>query len=427
MNRPDRGPTQQRTIPASHPPARKPKRWYHRLGPGLITACVVIGPGSILTSSRTGATYGYSMNWVVVVAVAFMMAYTTISARLGVVTSQTTGELVAQRAGRWLAALIGIAVFFIASAFQFGNNLGVHSAIQPFWPSTIPLLLFNALTIGFLFSFRNLYRAIERLMMILVAIMLVSFALNLAFARPDPIAWAKGFVPSIDRRPDLALLGLVGTTFVVAAAYYQSYLVKQKGWTLEDVEDSLRDARVGAIIMAVITLMIMATAGSVLRGHELRTVADVAAQLEPLFGRGGQAIFCLGLFAAAYSSFLVNSLIGGYLLADGLGLATRQDALPAKVLTAAVLLSGMFVALYVLHTDTSPVAAIVAAQAITVIASPLMAFVLLWLANSPSVVGQHRPGLLVNVTALLGFLVVLLIAWHVAADRVWPQLKQLLQ
>ena len=406
---------------------RPRKRWYHRLGPGLITACVVIGPGSILTASKTGATYGYAMNWVVVVAVLFMMAYTTVSARLGVVTTQTTGTILAQRAGRWLAVLIGVAVFFIASAFQFGNNLGVHSAVQPFWPSIIPLLLLNALTLCFLFAFRNLYRAVERMMMVLVAVMLASFALNLSFARPDPAAWIRGFVPRIDRKPDLSLLGLVGTTFVVAAAYYQSYLVKQKGWSLEDVEDSLRDARIGSVIMAVITLMIMATAGSVLRGHQLHTVADVAAQLEPLFGRAGQAIFCLGLFAAAYSSFLVNSLIGGYILADGLGWATRQDALPAKLLTAAVLLTGMLVALYVLRTETPPVAAIVAAQAVTVVASPLMAFVLLWLANSPTLVGKHRPSLLINVVAAAGFVVVLLMAWHVATERVWPQVAQLLR
>jgi len=402
-----------------------PKRWWQRIGPGLITACVVIGPGSILTSSRTGAQYGYAMNWVVVLAVLFMMVYTTISARLGVVTEESTGTLVARHAGRWLAVLIGLAVFFIASAFQFGNNLGVHSAFQPFWPSRIPLYLFNALTLVFLFAFRNLYRAIERLMMVLVAVMLASFALNLGFARPDPVAWLAGFVPSLERRPDLGLLGLVATTFVVAAAYYQSYLVKQKGWSLEDVEDSLRDARVGATIMAVITLMIMATAGSVLRGRELQTVADVAAQLEPLFGRAGQAIFCVGLFAAAYSSFLVNSLIGGYILADGLGLAKRHDELVAKLFTAAVLLTGMLVALHALDAGAAPVGAIVAAQAVTVIASPLMAFVLLWLANSRAVVGHRRPALLTNAAAAVGLLVVLLIAWHVATTRVWPKLAEL--
>ena len=60
----------------------------------------------------------------------FMLVYMSLGAKLGVVTRQSIGTLVAARAGRWLAVLIGLSVFFISAAFQFGNNLGVHSAFQ---------------------------------------------------------------------------------------------------------------------------------------------------------------------------------------------------------------------------------------------------------------------------------------------------------
>ena len=53
---------------SDHPAATSGRKWYQRLGPGLITACVVIGPGSILTSSKVGAANGYALTWVVVVA-----------------------------------------------------------------------------------------------------------------------------------------------------------------------------------------------------------------------------------------------------------------------------------------------------------------------------------------------------------------------
>ena len=104
------------------PPA--PRRWYQALGPGLITACVVIGPGSILTSSKVGAGEGYSMAWVVVAAVMFMMVYLTLGARIGVATEKSSCQIITDRFGRWLAVLIGISVFFIAASFQFGNRLG---------------------------------------------------------------------------------------------------------------------------------------------------------------------------------------------------------------------------------------------------------------------------------------------------------------
>ena len=33
--------------------------WWRSIGPALITACVVFGPGSMLISSKIGATHGY--------------------------------------------------------------------------------------------------------------------------------------------------------------------------------------------------------------------------------------------------------------------------------------------------------------------------------------------------------------------------------
>ena len=48
------------------------RKWYQAIGPGIITACVVIGPGSILTSNKIGASNEYSMIWVVVVALSLI-------------------------------------------------------------------------------------------------------------------------------------------------------------------------------------------------------------------------------------------------------------------------------------------------------------------------------------------------------------------
>ena len=42
-----------------------------RIGPGIILAGVVIGPGNITTSAMMGSNYGYSMIWLVI-PIAFM-------------------------------------------------------------------------------------------------------------------------------------------------------------------------------------------------------------------------------------------------------------------------------------------------------------------------------------------------------------------
>lgn len=402
--------------------------WYQRVGPGLITACVVIGPGSILSSSKIGAVDGYSKSWVVIAAVIFMMTFMQMGARLGVLTGRAPGDLVAERAGRGLAALIGIGVFFISAAFQFGNNLGVHSAFQSLginWIFTI--VLFNILSICFLLFFKNLYAAVEKLMMAFVALMLLSFLLNLFFAGPDLKEALAGFVPQTSSI-QIELLALVGTTFVISAAYFQAYLAQQKGWTTTELRSGMMDARIGSVIMCLITLMLIWTAAASLRNAELTNVKDVAQGLNPLFGGMGTPIFCLGLFSAAYSSFLINSMIGGFILSDGFGLGFRPTDIWPKRFTILVLLTGMFVALYVIRTGEKPVNTIVFAQALTVIASPLMAGTLLWLCNRKDLLGDQTNGLISNILGGLGFILLLCMAGFTLQSKVIPAiLEQLSQ
>jgi len=417
-------------------PGTPSRAWYQLIGPGLITACVVIGPGSILTSSKVGSANGYGMAWVVVLACVFMLIYMTLGARLGVTAGESPADLVAKRAGRWLAAVIGLGVFFISAAFQFGNNLGVASAFEIFigddkpWLLGTIVVLFNAMTISFLFTFKNLYKAVERLMMVFVALMLTAFCINLLFAQPHWGDLLLGFIPEFLRgvepkegEPllDLSVLALVGTTFVITAAYYQAYLVRQKGWTHHELKEGARDTRVGAVIMCVITLMIMLTAAAQFHNFDtgkakenLGEVADVARQLEPTLGTHAKWLFALGVFSAAYSSFLVNSMIGGFILADGLGLGSKPEDLWPRLLTALVLLTGMGVGLFVISTGIRPVPAIVAAQAVTVLAAPLMAGALLWLTNRKDVMGPDTNSVPRNICAGFGFVLLVAMAGYTA-------------
>jgi manganese transport protein len=410
------------------------RRWLLAIGPGLVTACVVIGPGSILTSSKVGATHGYSMAWIVVISVFVMMIYMTLGAKLGVVTRQSSGDLVTRKVGRWLAVLIGFGAFFISALYQFGNNVGVHSAIQAYADWDYWVVLFNAAAIAFLFVFKDLYKALERAMSIFVGIMLVAFAVNLWFARPDLGEMIKGFVPSTTSSSgkniiDLNLLGLIGTTFVITAAYYQSYLARYKGWNVDELKEGLVDTRVGSLLMMLITLMIMFNASATFFGTvdvaELKNVNDVAAQLESAFGPKGRALFCVGLFSAAYSSFLVNSMIGGFILADGLGLGSKPTDLWPRLLTVGVLLTGMLVGLFIIVNGWDPVPAIVAAQAVTVLVAPLMAGTLWWLTSREDVMGKHKNGLFLNIAAGIGFALLLLMAYRLVTVEIPDRIDQL--
>lgn len=473
--------------------------WYRRIGPALITACVVIGPGSIMTSSNTGVLFGYGMFWIVVVSVVFMLTFMSMGARLGVTSDKSPGTLLTEKVGRWFAVLLGLSVFFISAAYQFGNNLGVHYALSPILNFNYLIVIFNALTIGFLLFSKHLYRALERLMMTFVGIMLTAFAVNLIVSGPRWSELVSGFIPSGLDKFDLNVLGLIGTTFVTSAAFYQCYLVKQKGWGHDELRDGMIDTRVGACVMAAITLMLMATPATLFhptyqyeqvvtapgsseipkgtlviddqnpeRYEELKqkaeteidwqskkqlwtsilplsevekletppemtnrtfgSIPEVGMSLKPLFGTIGPVLFFLGVFSAAYSSFLVNSMIGGFILSDGLGLGSSPEDRWPKILTIAVLMTGMFVGLYCILVlkDQKPLPLIVAAQAVTVLAAPLVGGSLLWLTSRRDIMGDDVNGPILKVFGGLGFLALLALSVKIAIHDVPATIQKIL-
>ncbi|MCP3917813.1 MAG: divalent metal cation transporter [bacterium] len=385
-------------------------------GPALIVAAVVLGPGSILASSRVGADFGFAFVWVVVLAALAMIGQVALAARSGASLDGSPCDELARGLGRPAAGLVGIVVFLIVACFQFGNNVAIVAGLRPLFGVSDGVafglvVVWNLALAGVILGTRRLYRSLELFLRALVLAMVVAFVGNLVLARPSVSAFAHGLLPSVPEGFEggaVGVLGLVGTTFSVAAAFYQGYLVREKGWGPDDLRRSLADSAVGISVLALLTLIIMATAATVLHGSiggdELQSIADVARLLEPLLGEQAKVLFCLGLIAGALSSCLVNVMIGGTVLSDAFGLGARLDEPWPRRLTVVALMTGMVVALVVLQTGQRPVGLILFAQAVTVIGNPLLAGAILWLAMRPLAGGDRVAPPAMLVAGWLGFL-----------------------
>ncbi|MCB9882274.1 MAG: divalent metal cation transporter [Planctomycetes bacterium] len=395
------------------------------LGPALIVGSIVLGPGSILANSRIGADHGFALVWVLVLAVVLMMGTTTLAGRVGVLVPSTPCQRIADDLGRPAAVVLGLCLFLVVAGFQFSNNIGVLAALDPLvelGPTTrvLALLALNVLCIAALFGFRTLYRPIERMMKTLVLIMSIGFLGNLVIVRPDLSQLAGGLVPRVPEVQDgidvLPMIALVATTFSLAGAFYQAYLVRQKGFTERDLGAGRRDAITGIAVLGVLSLVIMSTAATTfhgsIAGSELRTVDDVARQLEPGFGEHAKWLFCAGILGGALSSFLGNVLIGGTVLADALGLDANLDGRPTRWATTCALLFGFAVAALTIQVGVAPVEIILTAQASTVLLNPVLALALLYLATR-----RVNPSARVASTALVILAVVAVLMAFVLAGK----------
>lgn len=402
------------------------RRLFQSIGPAIIVSAVVLGPGSILTSSKVGASFGLIGVPIILGAAILMIAMVALSARLGVVYENSLCDELAARLGRGITFLIGLVLFTLVALFQSSNNIALIGGLESLLTEDIfsnasrmvILIIFNVSILGILYWLRDLYRFVENLMKLLIAFMGVAFLINFVLVfifpssfNPEPTSGSKDLIP---------LLGMIGTTFSVGGAFYQAYLVRERGWGLGDVRKGMVDSIVSISVLGLITMIILMTAWRTFYGHpagaNLAFVGDVARQLEPLFGSGARYVFAVGILAGALSSFLVNAMIGGTVMSDALGRGSRlTDRWPIH-LTAIVLFVGMVVAITSLMKEGSTVLLITFAQALTVLGIPALAAALIYLGTRRGLTGNRSIPKPMLTLAFFGFIVTLFLACLTAAE-----------
>jgi Mn2+/Fe2+ NRAMP family transporter len=256
-----------------------------------------------------------------------------------------------------------------------------------------------------------------------MALMIVVFLINLLTVMvAEPVERVVESSPSADWLP---LIGMVGTTFSVAGAFFQAYLVREKGWGLRDLRKGMIDSVVGISVLGGVTAVILVTSIMVFyrtpEAAQLKSVGDVASQLEPLFGSTAKYIFAVGILAGAFSSFLVNAIIGGTVMADGLGKGRKIDDRWSRHGTAAALTVGMLIAILAFAKEGSTVGLITVAQALTVLGIPALALALLFLAVQKDLAGERRTPPALLAVAGVGTVVAFFFA-VLTAIKVWGKL-----
>ncbi|WP_017259250.1 NRAMP family divalent metal transporter [Pedobacter arcticus] len=386
------------------------KRWLFSLGPGIITAALVFGPSKMTITSKMGADFGYSLLWVVVIAIFFMIIFTRMSTRIGSVSSVSLLSLIRQKFGNKVAIAIGVGIFLVTASFQAGNSIGVGIAIAEA-SDTNPLiwvLVFNALGVMLLF-FRSFYKLMEKLMITLVALMLFAFLTTLFMVNPDVTETARGFIPSIPLNSMGLVIAFTASCFSLVGAFYQSYLVQERKRSRAadaPLENAQSSSTTGIIILGIMGSVVLICAAAVLnpQGIKVTSAAEMAKALEPLFGSYAAMLFFVGLFGASFSSLVGNATVGGTLLGDALGYGSNLNTKIVKVFIALVMIVGAGVAL---KFGKLPLELIVLAQSVTIFLVPFIGMALYLIANDKAIMGDKVNKTTTKIFGALGLLLII--------------------
>lgn len=382
------------------------------LGPGIITAALVFGPSKMTITSKLGAEYGYSTLWVVVVAIFFMLIFTNMGARIGLSNPFSLLQIIRNKWGKPAAVAIGIGVFLVATSFQAGNSIGVGIAIAEA-TGTKPwlwVLVFNILGISLLF-FRSFYKTLEKLMIALVGLMLVSFITTLFLAKPSISGIITGFIPNFTLGSGPLLIAFMASCFSIVGAFYQSYLVQEnrKGNTSDDGQNK---SFTGILILGFMSAVVIICAAAVLnpQGIKVNSASEMSKALEPLFGTYAADLFLAGLFGASFSSLVGNATVGGSLLADAIGFGFGLNSKVVKLFIALVMVCGAAIALIF---GKLPLELIIFAQSITIFLVPFIGFAMYAIANDAQIMGKYQNNRLAKIAGALGLLLLSALAvWN---------------
>tara|TARA_R110002049_G_C9133904_1_gene559180 strand:+ start:472 stop:1713 length:1242 start_codon:yes stop_codon:yes gene_type:complete len=386
------------------------KSFLKNLGPGIITAALVFGPGSLTINTKLGANYGYSLIWVLLASMILMTAFTTMATRIGLYSEDSFITRIKKEVGKTIAVLVGIGIFLTTASFQAGNTVGASLAFSELFstPLVVWIFLFTSLAI-FLLFFKSFYKILEKLMIGLVILMLSSFLLTIIMVAPDIKQIFLGMIPTVPTGSEYFIITLTASSFSIVGAFYQSYLVQEKGAGLEDKEDCLRESRTGIIVLGLLSSLVMICAASVLRSNniDVSSASDLGMALEPLFGSFTSYAFMIGFFAASFSSMIGNATIGGVILADTFFGESNLQKIKVRAMIVLVILIGATIA-YIF--GALPLELIIFAQGITIMIVPMTAVIILIFSNGKRISGELKNNKYTNYIGIIGISVLLIMS-----------------
>jgi Mn2+/Fe2+ NRAMP family transporter len=386
------------------------KTWIQSLGPGIIIAAVIFGPSKITITTMLGASYDYSLLWIVVVAIFFMIVFMQMSSRIGIATRKSLLTTISEKWGRSVGIAIGIGIFLVTASFQAGNSIGIGiSLAEPTHTSNVIwIILFNVIAISLLF-FKSFYKILEMIMIGLVFLMLFAFVTTLILSKPAIPDITSGFVPSVPIGSVGLIIAFMASCFSIVGAFYQSYLVQERNRLHPNVVQTGKESFVGMCILGLMSAILLVCSAAVLhpRGVVINSATDMAEALEPAFGKYAAYLFLAGLFGASFSSLIGNATIGGSLLGDAFGYGGTLSSKASRALIALVMLIGAVVAIWF---GKLPLQLIVIAQAVTIFIVPFIGIAIYLVANDRKLMGEYRNKAFSNIAGGIGLLVILFLA-----------------
>jgi manganese transport protein len=394
--------------------------FFASIAPGLFLIGYNIGTGSITTMASSGAAYGLTMIWPLLLSCIFTYFLIMLFGRYTSITGLTILTTFRKHFGFGVATFVLISLL-VSEWVSCMGVMGVVTQVVQEWsrPLTKSGNGFSPILVALIFGgllyylfWNGQHKVFEKVLAVFVGIMGLSFVMTMFMVIPDPEEVLRGLIPSIPKDSDAMLImaGMVGTTMGAILYVVRSILVQEKGWGSSDIKAERRDAIVSVSMMFILSVAVMGAAAGTLHpaGLKVNNAIDMVKLMEPLAGRFAISIFVGGIVAAGLSSLFPIVLLAPWLFADFNNKPRDMKSRSSRLLVLFGVLLGLVVPIF----GGRPVMVMIISQAMAAIVTPVVLALMLYIYNKKSIMGAHTLGAGSNIS--FGFVLLFTIAMAIA-------------
>ena len=302
------------------------------LGPAYLISVGYMDPGNWATDLAGGSKFGYTLIWVLLMSNLMALLLQGLSARLGIVRGRDLAQANREAYPRSVNFILYILAEIAIAACDLAEVLGMAIGIQLL--TGLPLVWGVSITVldTFLLLFlqRLGMRKMEAFIITLVAVVAISFLIEIIFAKPDLAEVAMGFIPHALSDKALYIgIGIIGATVMPHNLYLHSALVQTRKIDRTDagIKQALKFNRIDttialnlAFFVNAAILVLAATVFFKTGNSQVAEIKEAHRLLPGFLGNLAPKLFAIALIAAGQSSTITGTLAGQIIMEGYLSL-----------------------------------------------------------------------------------------------------------
>jgi manganese transport protein len=324
--------------------------WLKNFGPAWIVMIADIDVASIITGLQSGASWGYSMIFILLVLIFPLFIIQDAAGRLGIASGRGLGEQIRNNFGKRaaIAAAIpmGLSDFLEYIAQYAGIAIGFSLIGFP-----VVLGLIIVFVIHTLIVFGRQYHQAEKVLipvsfLLMIAIVSSTFVFHvdlksLVFIGLSPVQ------PYTNPSFAYLLAASVGAVIMPWMLYFHSGADSRRHKQVKDLKNERLETLIGAVVSEVLMIILVIVGLNVFTGNRLININELAKVL-PVFGNYAVPIMGVGFIFAGFLALVVVSLGSAWGVLEATGRSTGPnsrvsfleiyvfESLPALIIVAVV-------------------------------------------------------------------------------------------